>query len=181
MIDRDIVLRRAEKNLNSAVSDYERRGSTLAMEFQELKLQACIFQYDICAEMTNLARNRPTGFASSVALKGLVLRLYEYDLILGKYLHRRLLDLATKRGIPIDREQLKEYKMQWRKELKRYPEWSDIRNEAAAHYGKDLARQVQLLKRLNVHDVLNVAQAFIKYNMSVLRLLRDAGRGPDAI
>lgn len=180
MEDLQRAVQKAEDNLNRALAEYESTSALLALEFRELKLQACIFQFDICAEMAGLMQNRPTGFAASVALKGLVLRLYEYDQLLTKHLIARLLALAKARNVPVDREDIRAQRKQWRSELSRLQQWSDVRNEAAGHYGKNLSRQVELLKMLDANDVLAVTQAFLRFNMGVLEVLRDAGRGSDA-
>ena len=176
---RDAV-RKAAANLNEALADYESTSSSLALDFRELKLQICIFQFDICSEMASLVNNHLSGFASSVALKGLVLRLYEYDQILSKHLVARLLALASARGIAIDSSEIKIQRKRWRSELLRLRQWEDVRNEAAGHYGKNLGRQISLLKTLDRDEVMSVTQAFLQFNKAILNVLRSAGRGTDA-
>ena len=171
------MLRRAEKNLEDSLRHFENAPSALAQEFLELKLQACIFQYDICAEMVGLLRNKPTGFAASVALKGLVLRLYEYDELINTSQIPRLLALAKARGIPYTRESVKAARSQWKAELARLKRWKDVRNSAAGHYGRNLTQQVALLRELNSDEVMTVVSAFLSFNMSLLVGLRDAGKG----
>jgi hypothetical protein len=180
MEDIQHAVRKAEANLNRALAEYERTSELLELEFREIKLQACIFQFDICVEMAGIIQNRPTGFAASVALKDLVLRLYEYDQLLNKHLIARLLALAKARNILIDREFIRAQRRQWRSELSRPQQWSDVRNKAVGHYEKNLSLQVQLLKTLSVSEVFEVTQAFLQFNMGVLQLVRDAGRGNDA-
>ena len=180
MTDLQQVIRKAGDNLNRALAEYENTSSPLALEFYELKLQACIFQFDICAEMAGLINNQSTGFAASVALKGLVLRLYEYDQLINKHLVVRFLAIARTRGMDVDRQDIRLQRKQWRSELSRLQQWSDVRNEAAGHYGKNLSRQVQLLKELDINDVLAIAQAFLRFNMYMLKILRAAGRASAA-
>jgi hypothetical protein len=86
MIDLQSAIHGAENNLNRVLAKYENTSPSLPLEFHELTLQACIFQFDISAEMVGFVRNQPRGFAASVALKGLVLRLYEYNQLLNKHL-----------------------------------------------------------------------------------------------
>ena len=97
------IHRSAAKNLEDSLRHYEEAPKGLAREFVELKLQGCIFQYDVCAEMVSFVRNKPTGFAAAVALKGLVLRLYEYDSLLNSNLIPRLLALTEARSVPFNR------------------------------------------------------------------------------
>jgi hypothetical protein len=170
------IHRKAAKNLEDSLRHYEEAPNKLAKEFVELKLQACIFQYDVCAEMLGFLRNKPTRFAAVVALKGLVLRLYEYDNLVNTTFIPRLLALAEARGVPFDKAAVKQARAQWKNELNRLKRWSDVRNQAAGHYGKDLARQVALLKQLDPEEVMTVTKAFLSFNMSLLVGLRDAGR-----
>lgn len=176
-IDFDKLIKKAEQNLNDSLRHYEEAPTALALEFVELKLQGCIFQYDICAEMVAILRNNPKGFASSVALKGLVLRLFEYDQVLNKRLIPRLLKLAQNRGIEIDNSSIKDLRKKWASELTDLQAWHKVRNQAAGHYGIDIAKQVELLKTLNLDNVMSVTQAFLSFNMGLLVFLRDAGRG----
>jgi hypothetical protein len=172
-----VFVKRAEVNLNDSLYHFEHAHSSLAQEFVELKLQACIFQYDICAEMASVLRNQPTGFAMSVALKGLVLRMFEYDQVLNKRLIPRLLALAKARGVAIDGSSVKALRKEWKSELVQLGSWHEVRNQAAGHYGQDLVEQVALLKTLTLDSVMSVARGFLSFNMQLLVLLRDAGKG----
>ena len=171
------IHRTAAKNLEDSLRHYEDAPGGLAQEFVELKLQATIFQYDACAEMVGYLRNKPTGFAASVALKGLVLRLYEYDDFMNTTFIPRLLTLAASRAVPFDRATVKAARAQWKSELSRLKRWSTFRNQVAGHYGKDLKAQVALLKELSPDDVMAVTKAFLSFNMALLVGLRDAGKG----
>jgi len=175
MEDLDRILSRAQDNMNGALVEYEALSSMLSLEVRELNLQACIFQYEICAEMAGLIRNRPVGFAISIALKGLVHRIYEYDQLLSKHLINRFLALAAVRSVPIDSADLKALRKQWKLELAKLKQWSDIRNETTGHYSKNIARQVALLKSINFSEVMSVAQAFLQFNMDILKIMKRAG------
>lgn len=173
----DALNRKAETNLNDALRHFEEAPHDLARAFSELKLYASIFQYDATAEMIGILRNQPTGFAVSVALKGLVLRLFEYDLILNKRLIPRLLKLAATRGISVDRAAVRDLRGAWKVELSQLQAWRDVRNLAAGHYGDDLAEQVEHLRSLTVDGVMSVLRGFLSFNMGLLVFLRDTGRG----
>jgi hypothetical protein len=170
-------VKRAEVNLNDSLDHFEHAPSPLAQEFVELKLQACIFQYDICAEMAGVLRNQPSGFAMSVALKGLVLRLFEYDQVLNKRIIPRMLALAKARGIVIDGSSVRALRKEWKSELVQLGSWHEVRNQAAGHYGQNLVEQVALLKTLTLDSVMFVTRGFLSFNMGLLVLLRDAGKG----
>ena len=97
----------AEKNLNDSLRHFEASPKPFAEEFLDLKLQTNIAQYDICSEMVGYVRNQPQRFAASVTMKGMVLRLYEYNDFTNKAIIRRLLRLAEIRGIDSDRAMIK--------------------------------------------------------------------------
>lgn len=169
------TLSRAQHNVNQAFAEYESDSSTLAHEFKELKIQASIFQYEICVEMAGIMRNRPTGFSLSIALKGLVHRIYEYDQLLNKHIIRRMLILANTRGIIIDKGVIKGIRKRWKVEFKKLEKWSDIRNETTGHYGQDIAHQIELTKSIDFSEVMSVTKAFLQFNMDVLLLLKNVG------
>ena len=172
-----VIHRKAAKNLEDSLHHFEQAPAGLARGFVELKLQATMFQYDVCAEMVGFVRNKPTGFAAAVALKGLVLRLYEYDDLTNTNFIPRLLALAEQRGVPFDRTTVKLARSHWKTELARLKRWSTFRNQVAGHYGKDLQAQVALLKALDPTEVMSVTKAFLGFNMALLVGLRDVGKG----
>lgn len=174
--DLSAILQRAQKNLNDSLRHFEAAPPGLQREFVDLKLQACIFQYDVCAEMVNVVRTSPIGFAECVSLKGLVLRLFEYHLALDENIIPRLAALAAARGIAVEAQALRALRGKWRQEFKQLQAWHGVRNKAAGHYDKDLALQVELLKTLTTDGVMSVAGAFLLFNMELLQMLRDAGR-----
>jgi hypothetical protein len=177
MDDLSELVKRAEVNLNDSLRHFQQAPAGPAQEFVDLKLQACIFQYDVCAEMAGVLRNQPSGFALSVNLKGLVLRMFEYDLVLSKTMIPRILALAKTRGVPVDNAAVKQLRTQWKTELVQLQGWYDVRNQAAGHYGRDLPRQVALLQTLTLDGVMSVAKGFLSFNSGLQVLLRDAGRG----
>jgi hypothetical protein len=180
MHDIEAVLLRAQDRLNQSLAEYQEGSLELATEFLELKLQAAMFQYEICAEMVSFVRNGPVGFARNVALKGLIHRLYEYDQLLSADLIRRLLALAKARGAEIEGADIKAERKKWRDQLARLKKWSDIRNQATGHYDKDIAKQVQLVQGISQEEVMSVTQAFLLFNMSILTILKNAGSGNGA-
>lgn len=177
MPDYENILQSAESNLNDSLRHFENAPTELAREFTELKMQACIFQYDVSAEITSLLRNNPSGFAMSVSLKGLVLRLFEYDVAMNKHIIPRILRLAETRGISIDRTNIKTQRRKWKAELSQLKSWEPVRNRAAGHYDKNIPNQVELLQSLNFDEVMTVATAFLHFNLYMLKVLKDAGLG----
>ena len=180
MEDLDKLFRTAERNLNDALKHYEEVRDGKPLEFVGLKLQSCIFQFDICSEMIGLVRNQPNGFALSVALKGLILRLFEYDQLIKRHWIPQLLSLAEKRGLKSAKNAIRDLRKTWKCDLAVIQDWSAVRSKAAAHYTKDVASQVALLKNINHSEVLNVAQAFLSYNLNLLVHLQNVGYGHDA-
>lgn len=174
----EALLRQSEERLNKALHDFEAPpSSSLAKEFYELRVQAAVFNYDVCYDMVALWQSSPNGFAEKVALKNLIHKLYEYDQLMQKHLVSRLLSLARARSIPVESEHIKVERKKWRTELACLRAWSDVRNQATGHYGRNVVEQVRLLKEIKREEVMAVAAAFLSYNIAVLKVLRDTGRG----
>ena len=174
----DELVSAAEDRLIRALTEYEAPASSAAAsEFYELKLQACIFNYDISRAIVSLWKDQPTDFALNVALKDVVHKLYEYDQALSGRLVNRVLALARQRNAEATVEDIKNERKKWREQFAKLRAWSDLRNQTSGHYGKDIARQVQLIKQLNIKEVHAVAIAFLSYNVAVLKTLAGIGRG----
>lgn len=173
-----LVLSRAEDRLNNALATYEEPRNNVAQEIRDLNLQAAIFNYDISYDMCNLLRTRPQGFAQQVALKSLILRLYEYDLLYNQSIIPRFRTLMAKRGIPYPDKKITELvKEKWKSEFSEIRNtFGEIRNKAAGHYGRDLPLQVSVLKKLDQARVIKIVKAVIEYNQEWLILLRDSGQ-----
>lgn len=179
-IDFNEIVEKAQKNLNDSYRHYKSGVDGLAREFVELKLQVCIFQYDVCVEMTNVIRNQPTGFAAGVGLKGLVLRIFEFDLILRSTLLPRLLALAKERDVDIG-DSVKNLKRDWKLELRQLQGWHHVRNHAAGHYDHDIQRQVAALEGLSVDGVLQISNGFLSFAQGLFKILSDAGKGATSL
>jgi hypothetical protein len=112
-----------------------------------------------------------------VCLRDLVHKLYEYDQALSDRLVKRTLDLAQERGIDLKGVDIRAERTKWKHQLSKLQAWSDLRNQAAAHYGKDISEQVRLISSLEQTEVLAVARAFLSFNIAVLHGLARIGRG----
>jgi len=170
-------LKKSEKNLNDAYQRFHQNKSSSDNEFFEIKLQCCIFQFDLCREMVSVYQQQHTGFAGSASLKGLVHKLFEYEALVKNHLRGRLLELAARRNIQVDREALAELDAHSKPALKALRKWNSVRNKAAGHYDSDLRLQVELIESLRYDQVFDTACAFVQYNMGLLFILRDAGQG----
>ena len=178
MPPRDQVLPAAEKQLLKIHAEFERPGKTpLAAEFYALAVQASIFQYDVARITAFLWTHQPQGFALKVTLRDLVHKMYEYDQALSMRLVNRLLNMARSRGVPVEGAELKVARKQWKSEFARLSAWAEVRNQAGAHYGKDIANQVLLIEQLEKHEVMHVARAFLSYNLQILKSLSRVGQG----
>lgn len=172
------LLRASEKVLASALIDYKApANNSNAAEFHQLRVQAAIFSYDICSSMVSLWITEPRGFAQGVALKNIAGKLYEYDLALSSRLVNRILRLAQARGMSIPSDTIKRERRKWRDQLARLARWAELRNQAAAHYGKDIPKQIQLIAELQLKEVMSVAEAFLSFNNFISKVLADVGRG----
>lgn len=168
----------AERVLVKALRDYRLSSAgSPEQEFYELRLQAAMFQYDLCYEFAALWRAEPKDFALKVALRNLVHKLYEYDTALASRIIKRIQVLAGKRHIDIDGASIRAEKKKWRVELSQLRRWEELRNQTSAHYGKDIERQVSLIDALNRDQVMVVSRAFINFNNFICRLLANVGRG----
>ena len=177
MPDLEGMLESAHEQLNSAYAVYSEKHSGLAGEFDEIKLQTTIFQYEMCVEMTSFVKNNPSGFARSVALKGVIHKLFEYDLLLKGALVKRVTDLAEARGLGLSSIDLKAEKRKLHPQFQILEKWSDIRNLATGHYDRNTTNQVSSLANINADEVMQVCAAFLTYNMEFLKRLKEVGGG----
>ena len=173
--DFEAELRAAHDQLNSTYAMYERRDAGLSSEHLEIGMQLAIFNYELNVEMAGFVRNRPSAFAQSVALKGLVHKLFEYDQLLSSHLVRRLDLLAKASGVAVASVDLKTERKKWKEELKKLKGWSSIRNSATGHYDKDTSKQVALVKALSANEVLEVALAFLRCHRVVATCCANVG------
>ena len=176
------LLSDARDRLTQAIREFEAPpSSNHAKEFHELRAQAAVFNYDVSYDIVALWKNAPTGFAEKVALKGLVQKIFEYDLAMKRHLVRRLLALAKARKVEITIDEIKVERAKWKLELARLASWSEVRNRATAHYHYEIPEQLRLLSELDRDEVMDVVKAFLSYNIFVLRDLARVGKGePDA-
>lgn len=175
MPDLEKMLKGSLEQLNSAYAIYSQKHPGLAGEFDEIKLQTAIFQYEICVEMASFVKNNPTAFARNVALKGIVHKLFEYDLLLKGALVKRVTDLAKDRGLGPSSIDLKAEKKKLYAQFQTLEKWSGIRNSATGHYDRNTAEQVESLANINADEVMQVCKAFLTYNMEFLKRLKEVG------
>jgi hypothetical protein len=171
----DSMLKEAEANLNNAYSVYKTSRSDLAHEFDELKLQSCIFQYEACAVVSAYLSSQPTGFARSVSLKGLLHQLFEYESLRGRLL-KRLRDLAEARGLTLNEQDLRNERKRWREHFGKLAGWATIRNTATGHYDQDTGAQVAALETIDSREVMEVCIAVLSSNIEFLKLVAEVGR-----
>ena len=89
----------------------------------------------------------------------------------------RILRYASSRKKPVDASAIKAEKEKWRAQLARIRAWKAVRDTATGHYGKDIERQIELLKEISQKDVLSVAKTFVDYASFILHLLPHRKRG----
>lgn len=171
------LLDNAERVLHKALREYfAPANSAQAAEFYEVRIQAAIFHYDMCRDLSALFVLNPTDFALKLALRDIVHRLFEYDEVLSKRLTKRIMKLAMNRGRDDKGEEIRAKRLEIRDQLKKLRAWKEIRNQTSAHYGKDIARQVELISDLDKDEVMEVARAFLAFNLCINQFLRDVGR-----
>jgi len=175
MTDPVSMLHDAHDQLNQAHEIYASSPTDLAKEFDQLKLQACIFQYEVCAEMHSFITTDPSGFARKIALKGLIHQLYEYESVNGDFV-KRVKALALKRGFEISDSALRSERRKRRSEFQHLRDWVTIRNKATGHYDKNTEAQINLLETIDPDQVMGVCDAFFSCNMEFLKMLREVGR-----
>lgn len=168
-------MEKSATNLNNAYQRFQETKQTDLQDFFEIRLQCCIFQFDVCREMVSVLQHRTSGFSEAVAIKGIVHKLYEYDILVRNSFKRRLLALAEARKIEVDHDALRQLERQSKPALSQLRRWSDVRNMAAGHYHADVKAQVESIESLSFDQVIGVASTFLQYNMGLLIILRDAG------
>lgn len=175
MSDYAAMLKSAHDQLNNAHTQYAQTNSGLEKEFDALKLQASIFQYEMCIELVTFETNKPNGFAQYVALKGIIHKLYEYEILLNGELVRRVKKLAMDRNMSTFSIDLKSEKKKWTKEFKSIKRWVTTRNFATGHYDKDIQLQIDSLIAIDPQSVLDACTAFLHFNLAFLHQLKEVG------
>lgn len=170
-------LKKCEVSLNLAYKRFEEGQDSMDRDFYAIKLQCCIFQFDLNRELLSVLTNRCEGLAEAVALKGLVHKLFEYESLMRTSLRHRIMGLASSRGIVVNKAALDELDAQSKPALKQLRKWVHVRNKAAGHYDSDIGLQVEMIRSLKHDEVIDIALDFIKYNMGLLIILRDTGLG----
>ena len=175
------VLKDAEDVLERAHREYQNpANSELAQEFYELRLQAAIFNYDVCRDIVGLVVIPSSGLAENMVLKSIIHKLYEFEAALSGQITKRIIDLAEKRCIGDVKAEIKCRKKAIREHLNKLARWKDLRNSATGHYGADIGEQIGHIASLNRAAVEEVAYEFIAYDLFLNKLLRDIGRGSRA-
>ena len=134
-----------------------------------------IFQYDICAELTGLIRNRSSGFAEKVALKGIVLRVYEYERTLSRHLVGRYKNVLAEHGLNFDENLYTTAKKAFAPSRLKINAWADIRDTAAGHYEPDTDSQIAALESLQAGPVVDICNDFLAFNMAVTTMFQNTG------
>lgn len=176
------ILATAAKNVDNALRHYEEATDPVARELSVLKLQACIFQFDISSEMVSYLNNKAqgvSGFVESLALKGLVLRLFEYEQVIETVFIPRIRDAAADSGHPIGDDVIKAERAKFMPAKRKLHGLKTFRDACAGHYGKDLDGQVAAAKALSPDEVMSVAKEVLLFNMQLLMMLSAIiKRGP---
>jgi hypothetical protein len=180
MPDTEAMLQSAHKQLNAAYAVYLKKHTGLAGEFDEIKLQTTIFQYELCVEFFSFVKNNPSDFARSVSLKGIVHKLFEYDLLMKSNLIKRVIALADARGLAKPSIDLKTEKRKFLSQFQKLEKWANIRNVATGHYDRNTVEQVTALTMIDAAEVMEVCTAFLTYNMAFLKFLAEVGHGDGA-
>lgn len=164
----------AQNTLNSAYQSYIDAGSKNQNEFDEIKLQAAIFNYELCKEVTFFYKKKPIGFSQKVALKGAIHCIYEYKRASDNLL-MRIFALAKLNKIEIFDADLRKVKLNIKPHLKSISNWEDIRNKATAHYDKNTTAQFSVINQIDVDEALEVMKYFLMYSVEILKILKIVG------
>jgi hypothetical protein len=177
------MLKNREAALNKAFKKYELPGDIGgARMFKELGLQVAIFGYDVCRELRALEEHSPSGFALQVALKGIVLRVYECWILLEKNpVVKSWETFAATRGMRLDKARLIRIKKDKRESLKRIEKWATVRNKAAGHYDSVLSNQVQELQTLKKEEVMVATGDFLGLVAEIVKIIMAAKSDPELL
>jgi|SRR3972149_1011970 len=166
----------AERILNKAYEDYHAFSRNAeSQEFYALRLQAAIVQFELCSQMKQVVESTLCSFASKVKLKDFIHKVYEYNKTLRGSHVNHICVLAQNRGLPVLVTKLQESSRTWRKALSKIDSFKNIRNKTAGHYDPDIAEQVQWVESIKENDAFTAFEAFLSYNMEVLKTLKDIG------
>lgn len=168
------LLKDAQAQLNNAFEIYKNSPGPLAREFDELKLQTSIFQYEVCFSLVSFIKAEPEDFAMKVSLKTIIHYLFEYNKSINNIVKRIKL-LAKRRGILVSTSELGAQKKKWKNEFEKLKHWEIIRNKVTGHYDLNTKLQFNLLEKVDPQEVMSVFIAFLSCNLEVLKLLKSVG------
>ena len=168
------AVKRQHDLLNEVFALYEHPADNgISPEIRADCLMAAMFLFEYAVEFANIRRNGCIGFAGKVALKGLIHKLIEYDRNLYPNRIKKMISHMESRGASISFQQFIEGRKKWGAYLHKLNLWTDLRNKVTGHSDPDTALQVRLIEEIDHREVMEVAEAYLHFNLEVLRIYAD--------
>ena len=137
-----------------------------------LNVQAAMNSFDIVHEWGAVQTRAPTGFALQVALRGVVLRCFEFHIAMNEVLLPAARANAAELGLEFDSARMKAKRKElWPDGLEIVAGWADLRNHAAGHYGKDHDKQFAEIQSIDFNTVLTATGAMVLLLTEFVRTL----------
>jgi hypothetical protein len=172
------ALNNAEKILNQTYQEYcsELFSSEGHRKFWLLKMQAALFQFEMCSGMDELMKIQSPSFARKAVLKDLIHKVFEYKKSLKGHYIKKLDELAENKNLDSERVLLSEVSKKYRIAIKNIEQYKPLRNAATGHYDPDIQKQLSYIEDIKEDEALELISNFLIYNKEVLKLLRDIGK-----
>jgi len=167
----------AEKILNQTYDEYssQRFLSDEHREFCLLKMQAALFQFEMCSGMDELIKIQSSSFTRKAVLKGLIHKVFEYKKTLQGHYIKKLNELAESKSLDSERVLLSEISKKYRIAIKNIEQYKPLRNAATGHYDPDIQKQISHIEDIKEDEALALVTNFLIYIMEVSELLRNIG------
>lgn len=166
----------AEENLNKAHIEYSQPfTSGEHHKFYLLKVQAALIQFELSSEMVKYCKTKWPSFASKVALKDMLHKIFEYKKTLKNHHINTINELADSKCLGDEKTKLSKISKQYRTAINKIDQYKPLRNVAGGHYDRDISKQLSCIESIVEDEAIKIIKDFLSYNKKVLELFRDIG------
>lgn len=166
----------AEENLNKAHIEYSQPFTSGEYhKFYLLKVQAALIQFELCSEMVEYCKTKWPSFASKVALKDMIHKIFEYKKTLKNHHINTINELAESKCLADEKTKLSKISKQYKEAINKIDQYKPLRNVVGGHYDPDISKQLCYLESIVEDKALKLIKVFLSYNKEVLALFRDIG------
>ena len=167
--DFDGYIESQAKNLEDLVVELKLpNNSGPRQKWLELVFQINLFAFSLALELRALSRNKLSGFARKVTLRGLVHILYEFDVALRSHFLLHVEECARNNGMPFDRSAAQHARIEWKADFRVVRKWEKVRNQTTGHFGDGALDTVSEIESLESTVIAKAAISVMQYLILLL-------------